>query len=134
VLSQTRHTLCRKCPDCLIIARNVVKNNQISGQFYIPGNWDNLVKILPSLHHSEYFLILTGLVHHIPVKHVLSGKDLLPIQAFAPCKNFTARKVLATCSKQLSPKQHVLTMVCSSQTLFPWDEPVVFFADNLAFH
>jgi hypothetical protein len=50
-------TLCAENaqPDCLIIARNVVKNDQISGQFYIPGNGDNLVKILPGLQHSGYF-------------------------------------------------------------------------------
>jgi hypothetical protein len=80
-------TLCRKCPDCSIIARNAVKNDQISGQLDIPGICDNPVKIIPGLHHSRKFKILTGLVHHIPVKHVLSGKDSPPNQFFAPRKN-----------------------------------------------
>jgi hypothetical protein len=138
------YTLCRKYPDCSIIARNVAKNDQISGQFYNLGNWDNPVKILPGLHHSRYYLILTGLVHHNPVKHVLSVVKTIrdstlifaitPKSSFCSLQKFTVRKVLETCSKQSSPKQRVLTMVCCSQTLFPWEEPVAFFADNLAFH
>jgi hypothetical protein len=43
------HTLCRNYPNGSIIARNVVKNDQISSQFDIPGICDNPVKIIPAV-------------------------------------------------------------------------------------
>jgi hypothetical protein len=107
-------TLCRKYPDCSIIAWSVAKKDQISGQFYNPGNWDNPVKILPGLHHSRYFLILTRLVHHNLVKHVLSVvktvQDLslifaiTPKSSFCSLQKFTVRKVLETCFKTTKSK------------------------------
>jgi hypothetical protein len=76
--------LSNSCPEC---RKKRPNKYPVNFTFRETGNWDNPVKILPGLHHSGYFLILTGLVHHIPVKHVLSGKDSPPNQVFAPCKN-----------------------------------------------
>jgi hypothetical protein len=68
------YTLCRICPECSIIARNVVKHHQISGQNYIPGIGHNPVKILPGLQHSVFFVFDRNVV-------LLSGQPYSTILA-----------------------------------------------------